>query len=453
VPAASVVSRVGGLWARPMAWALIVAAGAVAVHSAAPVVLAVVVPMALGAGLLVVALRATDDGYDADTHRWLVWVTLVAAIAHLGIAVVIASSPSLIAIFGADATTYHDGARAMVDHWIVGAPFPTYIAAGKEGFFYGLAGIYWLLGPHPLAGLVLNAAFASVLVPLVADTSRRLFGPATVRPAALMVAFLPGFLIWTSQLLREAPILACLAVVANVSVRLTERTRPALLFVLSLTLTTLFSLRANVALLVAAGVVLGLTVGSRRVLAGAATGGASLGLVAAFVLAAGIGVAGFRLAATSDLEDVNLARLDLASSADSGFARDKDVSTGRSAVAFLPVALVNFGLGPFPWQVANARQLGGAIEAMSLWVLLPSLWRGWRASGALVGRARLALVLPASLVACSLAVLIGNYGTIMRQRLQVTVFLVPFAALGWSLRRRASTSVPSVIHRAEEAAR
>jgi hypothetical protein len=92
-----------------------------------------------------------------------------------------------------------------------------------------------------------------VLVPLVADTSRRLFGPATVRPAALMVAFLPGFLIWTSQLLREAPMLACLAVIANVSVRLTERTRPGLLVVLSLSLAVLFTLRANVALLVRQG--------------------------------------------------------------------------------------------------------------------------------------------------------------------------------------------------------
>jgi hypothetical protein len=444
--------------AWPLVWALIVAVGAVVVQTAAPVVLAVVVPMAVGAGLLVVALRVTADGHEADTRRWLGWVTLVAAIAHLGISLVIASSASLTATFGGDATTYHEGARGILDHWVVGARFPTFVATGKEGFFYGLAALYWLVGPFIVAGLVLNAAFASVLVPLVADTSRRLFGPATVRPAALMVAFLPGFLIWTSQLLREAPMLACLAVIANVSVRLTERTRPGLLVVLSLSLAVLFTLRANVALLVAAGVLLGLAVGSRRALAGVATGGVSLGLVAAFVLAAGIGAAGFRLATASDLEDVNLARRDLATSADSGYASDQDVSTGRSAAVFLPVALVNFALGPFPWQVANARQLGGVVEALSLWVLFPSLWRGWRASRAVIGRTRLVLVLPATLVACSLALLIGNYGTIVRQRLQVTVFLVPFAALGWSLRRPAGPSAisassvstgPSAVHREE----
>lgn len=444
VPVASAGSGLGGPSARPLAWALIVAVGVVVAQTTAPVVLAVVVPMAVGAGLLVVALRVTADGHDADTRQWLGRVTLVAAVAHLGIALVIASSTSLTDTFGGDATTYHEGARGIVDHWVAGGRFPTLIATGKEGFFYGLAAVYWLLGPFVVAGLALNAAFASVLVPLVADTSRRLFGPATVRPAALMVAFLPGFLIWTSQLLREAPMLACLAVIANVAVRLTERTRPGLLFVLSLSLTVLFTLRANVALLVAAGVLLGLAAGSRRALSGVAAGGASLGLVAAFVLAAGIGAAGFRLATASGLDDVDLARRDLATSASSGYASEQDVSTRGSAAAFLPVALVNFALGPFPWQAANARQFGGVVEALSLWALLPSLWRGWRASRAVIGRARVVLALPATLVACSLALLIGNYGTVVRQRLQVTVFLVPFAALGWSMRHHAGPSASSV---------
>jgi hypothetical protein len=413
-----------------------VAAGTVALHAVAPVALAVVVPIALGAGILAIALRLTAEGHDAETRRWLVRVTVAAAVAHLGIAVVITSSRSLTGAFGGDATTYHEGARGIVDHWVSGAPFPRVVAVGKEGFFYGLAGLYWLLGPHTIAGLALNAAFASVLVPVVADTSRRLFGPTTVRPAALMVTLMPGFLLWMSQLLREAPMLACLAVAANVSVRMTERTRPALLCTLGLTLAVLFTLRANVALLVAAGVLLGLVVASPRALAGVASSGASLGLVAALVLAAGVGAAGFELATTSDLEDVNLARQDLSRSAASGFARDQDVSTGGSATAFLPVAVVNFAFGPFPWQAANARQLGGVLEAVTLWALFPSLWRGWRASRAAVGRARWALALPAALVTCSLALLIGNYGTIVRQRPQVSVFLVPFAAYGWSLRHQ-----------------
>lgn len=421
---------------RPLLVALLVAVSTVALHAAAPVALAVVVPVALGAGILAVALRLTAEGHDADTRRWLGQVTVAAAVAHLGIGVVITSSPWLTETFGSDATTYHEGARSIVNHWVAGAPFPQVVAVGKEGFFYGLAGLYWLLGPHTIAGLVLNAAFASVLVPVVADTSRRLFGPATVRPAALMVTLLPGFLVWMSQLLREAPMLACLAVAANVSVRLTERTRPALLCMLGLTLAILFTLRANVALLVTAGVLAGLVVASPRALAGVASGGASLGLVAVFVLAAGIGAAGFELATTSDLEDVNLARQDLSNSAASGFAPDQDVSTGSSATAFLPVALVNFGFGPFPWQAANPRQLGGVLDAVTLWALFPSLWRGWQASRALIGRVRGALALPAALVACSLALLIGNYGTIVRQRPQVSVFLVPFAAYGWSLRHR-----------------
>jgi hypothetical protein len=104
------------------------------------------------------------------------------------------------------------------------------------------------------------------------------------------------------------------------------------------------------------------------------------------------------------------------------------VSTGRSAAVFLPVALVNFALGPFPWQVANARQLGGVVEALSLWVLFPSLWRGWRASRAVIGRTRLVLVLPATLVACSSRSVDRQLRHDRAATAPGHVFLVPFAA-------------------------
>jgi len=34
-----------------------------------------------------------------------------------------------------------------------------------------------------------------------------------------------------------------------------------------------------------------------------------------------------------------------------------------------------------------------------------------------------------------LSLLIGNYGTVVRERLQVTIFLIPLAAYGWTLRK------------------
>ena len=67
---------------------------------------------------------------------------------------------------------------------------------------------------------------------------------------------------------------------------------------------------------------------------------------------------------------------------------------------------------------------------MTVLAMAPFTWRGWRLAGRQIGRPRLILLLPAALLAVSLSLLIGNYGTVVRERLQVLVFLVPLTGLG-----------------------
>jgi hypothetical protein len=414
--------------------ATVVAALAVAFSLAeAPSVLALA--LSLGVALmglaLVLALLAPAGSAGAGLRRW----TWAAFVVHTLVSLLIGSSPALTTIFGGDADTYHEGALGIVARWTTDSPVPPVVAVGKEGFFYALAAVYYLLGPYRLAAIVLNAALSAAVLPLVFDTTRRLFGQRAAQASVVMLVVLPGFLVWTSQLLREAPILLGLAVAANAAVRLTERASPGAFAALAVVGALLFTLRANVALVVLGALLAAVALGRRDLVAGLGTGAAGLGLAAVLVLSLGVGYAGFQRAAASDLAEVSLARQDLARSARSGYARDQDVSSGPAVAAFLPVALANFAFGPFLFQADNARQLAGAFEALTLWALFPSLVRGGLRGFRLVGRRTLVLALPALAIACSLAILLGNYGTIVRERLQVTIFLVPFAAYGWTCRR------------------
>ncbi len=406
-------------------------------YQRAPGLVALIVPTAMAAILLFVGLRFFIlANIDDETGRWLRHVTGVIFVVHLLIALAINSSNQLVQTFGGDAVIYHLGAVEIVDHWTNGTGISgEFVQTGKEGFFYALAALYWVFGTYQVAGLAANAAFAAAMVPLVHDTTRRLFGKEAARVAALMVMILPGFLVWTSQLLREAPIVFFLALAANAVVRLTERTTLGAYMALTTSLAVMFTLRASVAPVAAGGLLLGLVVGRKRVLEGVASGLAALTLVLVLVLAVGIGYKGYELTSNADLEAVSDTRLALARSANTGISPDADVSTTGKATSFLPVAMVNFGLGPFPWQVRNARQLGGVLEALSLWVLWPSLWRGWRSATRAVGRQWVALVAPALFLAVTLSLLLGNYGTVVRERLQVTIFLLPLAAYGWTMRK------------------
>jgi len=392
----------------------------------APWVYALVVPTVISLGILWAVLRwtATNEAADRDVLRW----TYASYILHLGLSLAIGASGQTVRFFGGDANTYHLDSLALARHWTDGTPKPK-LPPGKEGFFYALARLYELIGPHRVGGLALTSLCSALVVPLVADTARRLFGPRARLSILPLVVLLPGFVVWTSQLLREAPILASLALGANLAVRLSERVTMGRLAMLGLTVACLFTLRGNIGYVFGAGLLVGLALGGRHLLGGLTTALAMFAMVAALIFGVGLGESGYETSATADLSKVNDVRSDLATS-DSGVGRGADVSTASGSLAYLPLGLPQFLLGPFPWQARNLRQALGVLDAATVWWLVPSLVRGlrlaWRRTRRRVGL----LLIPSAGITLVLTLLIGNVGTLVRERLQVLVLLLPFIALG-----------------------
>ena len=397
----------------------------------APVLDAAVVPLVAGFLLLLAVCRAVrpDDTFSA--HRVLVLAGASFA-AHFLIGIAINSSPTWVQYLGGDAVTYDQGARAIVAHWAnAAAPFP-YVGPGKEGFYYLLAGLYRVFGAFPVAGLAINAWFSASLVPLLYDITRRLFGAKAGWYAALIVMLQPGFLIWTSQLLREAGLIFFLAVALDCTIRLATRPSMGPALILAADVTLMLTFRADVGLMSAGTLAVGLVIGRRKISTSALSVGAVLLLVAVLVGAVGLGRNGYQATSQVNLSTVNAARSDLAGTAASGFDTTANVSTASGAIGYLPIGLPSFMFGPFPWQLHNIRQLLGGLEALTVLGLIPATWRGWRLARRSGRRLRFLLALPALGLALSLALLIGNYGTAVRERLQVTVFLIPLAAAGLS---------------------
>lgn len=393
----------------------------------APALYAIVVPAALSVGVLALVLLWVSTGHPVD-EKVRLW-TFGSYFLHLCVSLAIGPSKLTVIFFGPDAETYHSDAVRIARHWSEGTPMPS-LPIGKEGFFIALAAVYEVLGPHRVAGLAFVSLCSAVLVPLLADTTRRLFGHRAAAAVLPLIVLLPGVLVWTSQLLREAPILVGLALGANLAVRLSDRFALGRLAMLALTVGVLFTLRANVAYVFLACLVVGLVMSGRHVMAGVATATVTAGLVAAIVLGGGLGESGYELSSTADLEQVNTLRSNLAKTAASGVDHDADVSTTSGSLAYLPIGVPQFLLGPFPWQVRNMRQFLGLLEAMTLWALAPALVRGVQQAVRSVGRRVAILLAPAIGITIVLSLLIGNLGTIVRERLQVLVFVLPLIALG-----------------------
>lgn len=370
---------------------------------------------------------------SAVVRRW----TIGTYWGHIGLSLAIIGIPGAVDYLGGDANTYHDFARGILSHWTDGTALPTAIGVGKSGYGYALAGVYWTIGTDRVVGLALNAAASAALVPLMHDTTRRLFGPSATKPVRWIVAFQPGFLIWTSQLLREAVILFLLAVALNATVRCVTRVSPTRLLVIGIAAGALLTVRANVALLAAAGLLAGLVIAQRNAFSAIGSGlGAAIALVA-IVAVLGLGQAGFDATSGASLQDVQDSRFDSGRSAESGFLEDSDVSDTRKAISFLPIGLVQTILGPFPWGVSGVRQLPALFETVTIWLLVPPFVRGTRRAMTSSGRRRVWVMLfPALFVASGLALLVANFGTTVRQRPQVVLFLLPLIGLGWHRDRR-----------------
>lgn len=396
-----------------------------------------VIPIVAGLLLLLAVCHAVrpDDGPMA--RRVMTWA-LVSFAVHFLLGYVILASASFAHSLASDATAYDLGARLIVAHWHHLGPLPQ-MSKGKEGFYYSLAVLYWVVGPYTLAGFALNAFFASALVPLMFDVTRRLFGSDAAWWAVVIISLQPGFLVWPAQLLREAGVLFFLVVALDCAVRLGTKATLSAALVMAADVGLFLTYRADVALIVTVGLVIGLALGKRQVVGGVLAAGTVVAMGLVVVLALGLGRSGYQLSTSTSLSQVSNARQDLAQTATSGFDASVDVSTPRRAINYLPKGLPYFLWGPFPWQARNLPAVFSVVDGLTVIALTPSIWRGLREARRHIGRLQLLLWLPAAALAVALTLLIGNFGTIVRERLQLLVFLVPLAALGIARRRAEAT--------------
>ncbi len=399
-------------------------------------VVAMLITTALGAMALVFLVRSMgSDKQVAFGGHTVLWWTVAAFAAHLVVGLMITNSSTLSSYLGGDAFTYHFRAIAVLDSWKTGLRGPS-LPNGRSGFYYLLAGLYWLVGPQIGAGLALNATLGAAIVPLTTDVTRRLFGEKAALYTPALVVLLPSFFVWTSQLLKEATILFLVALALNCAVRIVERVSPGAVLGLMFSLAVLFNFRHIVALTVAAGLLVGLAVGRQAVLSGIGVALSVLALTAVLILTAGVGGAGYQAALDLDLRQASATRKGLAVGANSGFNAAVDVSTTGNALSYLPKGLIVFSVGPFPWQLGGARQLPALFDVVALWAMLPSLRRGFRLGRDLAGRRIYLLVIPAAVTSIPLALAVGNFGFLARERMQVLLMLVPLISLGLATRKQ-----------------
>lgn len=345
--------------------------------------------------------------------------------------------------FGPDAETYDAFGYALYQSWIGQVDPTSYwltrytsITSSGWGIYYFVGGIYSIIGRNPLAMQLMCAAVGAVTCVVVYKISYLVYPEQRVaRMSAMLIAFSPSMILWSSQFLRDAPIVLFLCLCTFYALKLRERIDAVNLMMMFLSLFGLYALRHYAAYILFAAIAGSLILAARQITPWRVVQGGLLVIIIGFAFT--YFGAGEVLTTKFDLQYIQSGREWSARVSESGFGGDVDITDAKSALSFLPIGMLYVLFAPFPWMITNLRQFITLPELLAWWCLTPiMIWGFWHT---IKERLRESFVLVFFTIGLVLvyALYQSNVGTAYRHRSQLYVFFVVFISVGLDLRRTA----------------
>lgn len=354
--------------------------------------------------------------------------------------------------FGGDAYTYDYYGVALLkslagDQYYAGLVqrFQGELGSGAVGMIYMVAAVYKVLGANSLgvganmlAVQLINAVLGAATAPIIFLIAHSIFGNLKVsKVAGLFVAFFPSLVLWSSQGLKDGPIVFMLSISVLLTLRLGEKFSLRNAALLAMVLATLTTFRFYLFYMVVAAIVGAFTIGMKEFTASS--------FVRQLIIVMGIGLAltylgvirtaNLQFGYFADLNVVQRSRLDLAVSASSGFGADVDVSTTSGALKAVPTGILYLLFAPFPWQLQSLRQSITLPEMLIWWAAFPFLVMGLWFTLRYRLRQSFVIFIFTTMLTLAYSIFQGNVGTAYRQRAQILVFYFIFVAVGIVLTR------------------
>jgi hypothetical protein len=340
--------------------------------------------------------------------------------------------------FGGDAMTYDFLGNTQLSAWW-GDNYAQLVLKNRVsgwGMGYYVGAIYLVIGRNMLATQYVNAVLGAITAPIIFVCAQEVFNNVRVsRLATLAVAFFPSLILWSSQGLKDGPIVFLLALTILATLKLGKKLTFKYMVVLICSLSALLTLRFYLFYMIIAAVGGAFVVGSQAL--------TTSSFVRQFVILIALGLAltylgvtryaGVQLENFGNLERIERSRKDAAESANSGFGENADVSTSSGAISNVPLGLVYLFFAPFPWQVGSLRQMITLPEMIVWWASFPMLVLGTWFSIKYKLRVITPILIFTTMLSLAYSIFQGNVGTAYRQRAQLLIFYFIFAGVGYVL--------------------
>ena len=397
----------------------------------------VLYPLLLFALLGAVAIAICSATLPAAERTFIVRVLGAALLLRMIAATIFALFPET-RVFHEDASGYEYFGMVTARGWSgMGPPFDIVKrTAPNFGFYWLSAAIYYVLGQFAPLVSYFNCVLGMGTVFLVYRLARQFFHPLVAKRAALLAAFVPSMVLWSSTAGKDT-LMSLLILIGLIScVAAKRRATPGAILGIALSLLAMQPVRFYMVYFLGFAILTSLFL-ERGV---GLVGGVYKQIVVGGILLGLLIMVGFAGRAQTGLESVSFEKVStfrhgMAISANSGFSNDVDISTPGRALLFLPIGVAELLLGPFPWQFGSFRALLAAPETIYWWLLFPATLRGMWWMFRKRFSATSPLLLFAVVMTCAYSLVHGNVGSGFRQRAQIFIILFIFASLG-VLRKR-----------------
>lgn len=344
--------------------------------------------------------------------------------------------------FGGDAFTYDYLGYAQTHSWagdryywgVVNAHIGHSGGTGW-GMIYLVAAIYSIIGRNLLAVQFVNAVVGAATAPIIYLCAMEVFNNVRVaRISALAVSFFPSMVLWSSQGLKDGPIVFFLALSIMATLKLSRKFDVKYMAVLIVSLFAVLSLRFYVFYMLAVAVAGTFVIGTGKL--------SGVNFIRQFAVIVILGLALTYVGITrytkqlehyTNLERIQRSRQDSATRGQSGFATQSDVSTTDGALSTIPIGLLYLLFAPFPWQVTSLRQSITLPEMLIWWASFPLLILGLWFSIKYRLRQISPILIFTVMLSLAYSIFQGNVGNAYRQRSQMLVFYFIFVAVGYVL--------------------
>lgn len=396
--------------------------------------LTVLVLSAMTMVLIVIVRRTIPD------DRFIINVFLGALLARLFLGGIIYYF-DLFKFFGPDALTYDELGYLISEYW-KGNPINSTdiverslrVSGPGWGMNYLAGSLNFLFGKGILLGQSFCGFFgAAITIPVYVCANAIYNNRRVAKISALLVAFFPSFIVWTAQYLKDGLIIFFIVLSIAMVIQIQRKFSFVYVLIISLSLISILSLRFYIVFMVSAAIVGCFVIGMRGTqtsIFGRLVALALIGLLVTYL--------GAVRTATLDVENfatvdrLQISRRGAGVGTGSGFIDSNSASadTPLGIIAALPIGFAYLIFAPFPWQAANFRQATTIPETLLWWSSIPFvIWGLWFTT-----RNRLRESIPAVVFTLLLTLVYsvyqGNVGTAYRQRTQIQVFLLMFAAVG-----------------------